>query len=77
MVWIEWVVWWRVAGQVVSEAQVTAGYLARRASTSGGHWDTGDGGGELRGGAVGRLAETLAEQGGGAGAVAKIGSGFD
>ncbi len=39
-------------GQVVSEAQVTAGYLARRASTSGGYWDTGGGVGELKGGVV-------------------------
>ncbi len=42
-VWIEWVVWWRGVGKIVSEAQVTAGYLARRANTSGGHWDTGGG----------------------------------
>ncbi len=70
-VWIEWVVWWRGVGQVVSEAQVTAGYLARRESTSGGHWDTGGGGGELRGGVAGRWVETLAEGGGGGGAVAK------
>ncbi len=60
-VWMEWVVWWRGVGQVVSEAQVTAGYLARRESTSGGHWDTGGGGGEPRGGVTGRWAETLAE----------------
>ncbi len=64
-------------GQVVSEAQVTAGYLARRESTSGGHWDTGGGVGELRGFVAGRSAETLAEVGGGSGAVAKTGSGFD
>ncbi len=64
-------------GQVVSEAQVTAGYLARRESTSGVHWDTGGGGGELRGGAAGRWAENLAEEGGGGGAVAKTGNGFD
>jgi hypothetical protein len=32
----------------VSEAQVTVGYLAKRASTSGGQWDTGGGDGELR-----------------------------
>ncbi len=51
-------------GQVVSEAQVTAGYLARRANTSGGHWDTGGGVGELRGGVAGRSAKTLAEIGG-------------
>ncbi len=77
-VWIEWVVCWRGLGQVVSEAQVTVGYLARRESTSGGHWDTGGGGGELRGGVAGQSAETLAEMGGGGGgAVAKIGSGFD
>ncbi len=38
----------------MSEAQVTAGYLARRESTSGGHWDTGGGGGKLRGGVTGR-----------------------
>jgi hypothetical protein len=56
----------------VSEAQVTAGYLARRESTSGGHWDTGGGGGELRGGVTGRWAE----EGGGGGVVAKTGSGF-
>jgi hypothetical protein len=60
----------------VSEAQVTVGYLARRANTSGGHWDTGGGGGELRGGGVGRSAVGLAEMGGGGGAVAKTGSGF-
>ncbi len=53
MVWIEWVVWWRGVGQVVVEAQVTAGYLARSESTSGGHWDTGDGVGELAGGVTG------------------------
>ncbi len=76
-VWIEWVVWWRGVGQVVSEAQVTAGYLARREGTSGGHWDTGGGGGELSGGVAGRWVETLAEGGGGGGAVAKTGSGFD
>jgi hypothetical protein len=75
-VWIEWVVWWRGVGQVVSEAQVTAGYLARRANTSGGHWDTGGGVGELRGGVVGRSAKGLAEMGGGGGAVAKTGNGF-
>ncbi len=39
------------------EAQVTAGYLARRESTSGGHWDTGGGDGELRGGVTVRWAE--------------------
>jgi hypothetical protein len=66
VVWIEWVVWWRGVGQVVSEAQVTAVYLARRESTSGGHWDTGGGGGELRGVVGGRSAETLAEMGRGA-----------
>ncbi len=59
-------------GQVVREAQVTAGYLARRESTSGGHWDTGGGGGELRGGVTG----SWAEGGGGDGVVAKTGSGF-
>ncbi len=64
-------------GQVVSEAQVTAGYLARRERTSGGHWDTGGGGGELRGGVTVRWVDTLAEGGGGGGAVAKTGSGFD
>ncbi len=62
-VWIEWVVWWRGVGQVVSEAQVTAGYLARRESTSGGHWDTGGGVGELRGGVVGGSAQVLAVMG--------------
>ena len=41
----------------MSEAQVTAGYLARRESTSGGHWDTGGGGGELRGGVTGSWVE--------------------
>ena len=61
----------------MSEAQVTAGYLARRESTSGGHWDTGGGVGELRGGVAGRSANILAEMGGGGGAVAKTGSGFD
>jgi hypothetical protein len=75
-VWIEWVVWWRGVGQVVSEAQVTVGYLARRADTSGGHWDTGGGGGELRVGGVGRSAVDLAEMGGGGETVAKTGSGF-
>ncbi len=35
------------------EAQVTAGYLARSESTSGGHWDTGGGVDELAGGVVG------------------------
>ncbi len=35
------------------EAQVTAGYLARRESTSGGHWDTGGGVGEASGGVTG------------------------
>jgi hypothetical protein len=60
----------------VSEAQVTVGYLARRASTSGGHWDTGGGGGESRGGVVGRLAVGVAEIGGEGGAVAKTGSGL-
>ncbi len=63
-------------GQVVSEAQVTAGYLARRASTSGGHWDTGGGVGELQGVVAGRSAKGLVEVGGGGGAVAKTGSGF-
>ncbi len=51
----------------MSEAQVTVGYLARRANTSGGHWDTGGGGGELRGGGVGRSAVGVAEMGGGGG----------
>ncbi len=61
----------------MSEAQVTVGYLARRANTYGGHWDTGGGGGELRGGGVGGWAMGLAEMGGGGGgAVAKTGSGF-
>jgi hypothetical protein len=60
----------------VSEAQVTVGYLARRASTSGGHWDTGGGGGELRGGVVGRSAVGVADIGGEGGAVAKTGSGL-
>jgi hypothetical protein len=60
-------------GQVVSEAQVTAGYLARRESKSGGHWDTGGGGGELRGGVTGSWA---VGRGGGGGVVAKTGSGF-
>ena len=64
-VWIEWVVWWWGVGQVVSEAQVTAGYLARRANTSGGHWDTGGGTGEVRGAVVGRSAVGVAEMGGG------------
>jgi len=58
-------------GQVVRE-QVTAGYLARRESTSGGHWDTGGGVGEPRGGVTGGWAEG----GGGGGVVAKTGSGF-
>ncbi len=63
-------------GQVVSEAQVTVGYLAKRASTSGRQWDTGGGGGELRGGAVGRSAVGVAEIGGEGGAVVKTGSGL-
>ncbi len=64
-------------GQVVSEAQVTSGYLARRERTSGGHWDTGGGGGELMGGVACRRSATLAEEGGVGGVVAKTGSGFD
>jgi hypothetical protein len=52
-------------GQVVSEAQVTVGYLARRAKTSGGHWDTGGGVGKLREVVVGRSAVGVAEMGGG------------
>ena len=56
----------------MSEAQVTAGYLARRESTSGGHWDTGGGVGETRGGVTGGGAEG----GRGCGVVAKTGSGF-
>ncbi len=64
-------------GQVVSEAQVPGGYLVRRESTSGGHWDTGGGVGELRGGVIGGSAQVLAVMGGGGGAVAKTGSGFD
>jgi hypothetical protein len=63
-------------GQVVSEAQVTEGYLARRASTSGGHWDTGGGGGEPRGGVVGGTAVGVAGVGGEGGEVAKTGSGL-
>ncbi len=54
------------------EAQVTAGYLARRDSTSGGHCDTGGGVGELTGGVTGGGAGV----GGGGGVVAKTGSGF-
>ncbi len=56
---------------------MTAGYLARRGeSTSGRHWDTGGGGGEVRGGVTGSWAEALAEGDAGGGAVAKTGSGF-
>jgi hypothetical protein len=51
----------------VSEAQVTVGYLARRANTYGGHWDTGGGVGEPRGVVVGRSAVGVAEMGGGGG----------
>ena len=55
------------------EAQVTAGYLARRENTSGGHWDTGGGVGELAGGVMGGGVGV----GGGGEVVAKTGSGFD
>jgi hypothetical protein len=58
----------------VSEAEVTEGYLARRASTSGGHWDTG--GGEPRGGMLGGSAVGVAGVGGEGGEVAKTGSGL-
>ncbi len=51
-----WVVWWRGVGQVVRDGQITLGYLARRASTSGGHWEIGGGCGELSGGGSGRVA---------------------
>ncbi len=57
-------------------AQVTVGYLARRANTSGGHRDTGGGVGEPRGVVVGRSAVGVADMGGGGGAVAKTGSGL-
>ncbi len=63
-------------GQVVSEAQVTVGYLARRASTSGGHWDTGGGGGEPRGGVVGGSAVGVVGLGGCGGGMAKTGNGL-
>jgi hypothetical protein len=63
-------------GQVVREAQVTEGYLARRASTSGGHWDTGGGDGEAREGVVGGSALGVAGVGGEGGEVAKTGSGL-
>ena len=63
-------------GQVVSEAQVTEGYLARRASTSGGHWDTGGGGGEPRGGVAGGSAVVVVAVGGEGGEVAKTGNGL-
>jgi hypothetical protein len=53
---VAWEVWWRGVGQVVSEAQVTVGYLVRRASTSGGHWDTGGGDGKPGGGVLGESA---------------------
>ena len=42
----------------MSEAQVTVGYLVRRASTSGGHWDTGGGDGEP-GGGVGKTKHEM------------------
>ncbi len=61
-------------GQVVSEAQVTVGYLDRRASTSGGHCETG--GGEPRGGVAGGSAVGVAEVGGEGGEVAKTGIGL-
>ncbi len=51
-------------GQVVREAQVTVGYLVSRASTSGGHWETGGGGGEPSGGVVGSAAVGVAGLGG-------------
>ncbi len=60
----------------MSEAQVTVGYLARRANTSGGYCDTGGGTGEVRGAVVGRLAVGVAEIGGEGGAVANTGSGL-
>ncbi len=64
-------------GQVVSEAQVTVGYLVRRASTSGGHWDTGDGDGEPRGGVLGESAVgVVGLGGGGGGGMAKTGNGL-
>jgi hypothetical protein len=63
-------------GQDVSEAQVTEGYLARRASTSGGHWDTGGGGDEPRGGVVGGSVVGVAGLGGEGVEVAKTGSGL-
>ncbi len=63
-------------GQVVSEAQVTVGYLAKRASTSGGHWDTGGGGGEPRDGVGGGSAVGVVEGGGEGGEVAKTGIGL-
>jgi hypothetical protein len=50
-------------GQVVSEAQVTVWYLAKRASTFGGHWDTG--GGEPREGVRGGSAVCMVGEGGG------------
>ena len=49
----------------MSEAQVTVGYLAKRASTSGGQWDTGGGSGELRVGVVGRSVVGVADRWGG------------
>ncbi len=60
----------------MSEAQVTEGYLARRASTSDRHWDTGGGGGEPRGGEIGGSAVGVAGVGGKGGDVAKTGSGL-
>ena len=59
------------------EAQVTAGYLARRENTSGGHWDTGGGVGELAGGVMGGGIEQGVGVGGGGEVVAKTGIGFD
>ncbi len=60
----------------MSEAQVTVGYLVRRASTSGGHWETGGGGGKPRGGVVGRAAVGVAGLGGGGGEMEKTGNGL-
>ena len=63
-------------GQVVSEAQVTVGYLVRRASTSGGHWDTGGGDGEPGGGVLGESVVGVVGLGGGGGGMAKTGNGL-
>ncbi len=62
----------------MSEAQVTVGYLDRRASTSCGHWETGGGDGEPRGGVLGSSAVGVAGLGGGGGGgMEKTGNGLE